>query len=93
MSSFLTTCSVFIPLTFIKGNIGSVLLVIPLTLLLVLAVSLIEAFLILPSHLAHAVDKVRSRPPNRWRTGFDRGLAWLRERVVGRAVDVAINWR
>jgi len=93
LSSFLTTCSVFIPLTFIKGNIGSVLLVIPLTLLLVLAVSLIEAFLILPAHLAHAVEKVRERPANRWRRGFDRGLAWVRERIVGRIVDLAVNWR
>jgi len=93
VSSFLTTCSVFIPLMFIKGNIGSVLLVIPITLLLVLAVSLIEAFLILPSHLAHAVEKIRDRPPNRFRVGFDRGLAWIRERIVGRLVDIAVNWR
>ncbi|MHC4953610.1 MAG: efflux RND transporter permease subunit [Planctomycetota bacterium] len=93
LSSFLTTCSVFIPLCFLDGNIGRVLVVMPLTLLLVLAVSLIEAFLILPHHLADSVKKVRGRPPNRFRRGFDQGLAWVRERVLGRVVDAAVSWR
>ncbi|MEM8885908.1 MAG: efflux RND transporter permease subunit, partial [Planctomycetota bacterium] len=93
LSSFLTTCSVFLPLAFLKGDIGQVLLVVPLTLLLVLSVSLIEAFLILPSHLAHSVDKTRGKPPSRYRVGFDRGLGWVRERVVGRVVDASVRWR
>ena len=46
VSSFVTTCAVFGPLTFISGNIGEVLRVLPVVLILVLAPSLVEAFLI-----------------------------------------------
>jgi len=93
VSSFLTTCSVFVPLAFLEGNIGRILLVMPLTLLLVMAVSLIEAFLILPHHLAHSAKKTRGKPPNRFRRRFDAGVEWARERVVGRFVDLCVRRR
>ncbi|MEM9703630.1 MAG: efflux RND transporter permease subunit, partial [Planctomycetota bacterium] len=54
-SSFLTTACVLGPLMFLDGNIGRVLLVVPIVLLLVLTASLAEAFLILPSHLGHSL--------------------------------------
>ena len=93
LSSFLTTVAVFGPLAFIQGDIGKVLRVVPIVLILVLAVSLIEAFLILPHHLAHAVQKRGAATPGRFRRGFDRGVAWFRERVVGSLVDLAVSWR
>jgi len=92
-SSFLTTCSVFIPLAFLEGGIGKVLLVMPITLLLVLAVSLIEAFLILPGHLTHSIEKTRGKPRGRVRLRIDAAVDWVRERVVGRIVDTAVHWR
>jgi len=51
MSSFLTTASVFLPLSFLAGEMGAVLEVLPVALLAALAASLIEAFWILPHHL------------------------------------------
>ncbi|MEM6567308.1 MAG: efflux RND transporter permease subunit [Planctomycetota bacterium] len=92
-SSFITTCSVFVPLAFLKGDIGAVLLVVPLTLLLVLAVSLVEAFFILPHHLKGSVANTRGKPPSRFRRAFDGGFETVREKVVGRVVDVAVRWR
>ncbi len=56
-ASFLTTVAVFLPLTFISGEIGKILRVMPLTLILVMSVSMIEAFLILPHHLKSALNK------------------------------------
>jgi len=56
ISSFLTTIAIFGGMVFISGNIGQVMRVIPIVLLLTLAVSLIEAFLILPNHLIHALN-------------------------------------
>ena len=53
-ASFLTTLCVLGPLAFLDGDIGKVLYAVPVVLTLVLAVSLVEAFLILPGHLAHA---------------------------------------
>jgi len=93
VSSYLTTCVVFVPLAFVSGRIGTVLKVIPMTLILVLTVSLVEAFLILPHHLLHTVAATRSRAPGRLRIRFDAGVEWVRENLVGRMADVAIRWR
>ena len=68
-SSFLTKCSVLMRLIFLTGDLGRVLPVLPmmllLLLLLLLAANLIEAFLILPSHLgrslAHEDQERRSK--------------------------------
>ncbi len=88
-SSFLTTLAVFVPLAFLSGSIGKVLLVIPVVLCAVLSASLVEAFLILPNHLSH----VQLAQPEGWRARFEAGFERLRERVVGRAADVAVDNR
>lgn len=54
VSSFLTTACVFGPLMFLSGNMGQILQYIPMVLLLTLAISLFEGFLILPHHLSHS---------------------------------------
>ena len=54
MSSFLTTACVFGPLMFLSGDMGQILQYIPMVLLLTLAISLVEGFLILPYHLSHS---------------------------------------
>ncbi len=54
LSSFLTTACVFGPMLFLSGQIGQVLRFVPMVLLIVLALSLIEGFLILPHHLRHS---------------------------------------
>ena len=53
VSSFLTTACVFGPLMFLSGELGKVLQVVPVVLLLTMAASLVEAFLILPYHMSH----------------------------------------
>ena len=48
-----TTMLAFAPMLFTYGTIGQIFRVMPIVVILVLAVSLVEAFLILPAHLAH----------------------------------------
>lgn len=91
MASFLTTLSMFGPLAFISGDIGKVLKVMPIVLILTLLVSLIEAFLILPNHLVHVLDKPAR--DSRWRNKFEQGLDWVRQRLLGTAVDGVVEWR
>ena len=91
MASFTTTVVIFGPLAFLVGDIGKVLRVMPVVLIIVLAVSLIEAFWILPNHLAHALSVPQA--PSRFRTRFDAFVEWVRERIVGRTVDFAIARR
>lgn len=92
LSSFATTACVFIPLSGMDGRIGRTLQVIPFVLIAVLAVSLIEAFFILPNHLAHSLRPHRAGR-HRFRIAFDRHFERLRERWLGRIVDVAVAHR
>ncbi len=91
-SSFLTTIAVFGPLSFLAGELGTVLEVMPIVLLAALAASLIEAFLILPHHLkapiAHAVANEKGRVGQK----IDAGFEMFRE-GVGKAADAAIKFR
>jgi len=93
VSSFLTTLCVLGPLAFISGEIGKILRVVPMILILVLAVSLVEAFLILPAHLGHALAAQREGKTNRLRRATEALIEWARERLVGRTVDVLLRWR
>ncbi|MCY1008265.1 efflux RND transporter permease subunit [Nannocystis pusilla] len=93
VSSFLTTVAVFLPLMGIEGRIGRVLQVIPIVLVAVLAVSLVEAFFILPNHLAHAFRDVDPNAKSKARAWFDAGFARFRERRLGGAVDFAVRHR
>ena len=63
---------------------------VPIVLIMTLSVSLIEAFLILPHHMAHAL---RHERPSALRRRFDAVFDRVRERGLGRLVDVAIKWR
>ena len=92
-SSFVTTVCVLGPLALLEGDIGAVLEVVPLTLILVLVVSLIEAFCILPAHLGHAMHHYEPGRANRFRRWFDARIEWTCENVVGRSVDVLSRWR
>ena len=92
VSSFITTVAIFAPLSFLSGELGAVLEVLPIVLIAALAASLMEAFLILPHHLSHGL-KATEAPPSRPRAGFERGFAWTRDKALGRLVDGAISWR
>ncbi len=89
-SSFVTTCCVLGPLAFVKGDIGKILRVLPLMLILVVVVSLVEAFFILPTHLAHALEE---QPDRGWRRYVDRGVDWFEDRVLGPTVSLLSRFR
>jgi multidrug efflux pump subunit AcrB len=80
--SVITTIAAFTPLLFIPGIRGKFMYVIPMVVILVLAVSLVESFWVLPAHLGHL------GPPPRWATGFIR-----QQQRVSRAVERFIKNR
>lgn len=96
LSSFLTTASVFVPLSFLAGELGAVLEVLPVVLIAALAASLVEAFWILPHHLKDSlksgVTHLQQGRDSRLRTAFDHGFERFRE-GVGRLADRAIRFR
>jgi multidrug efflux pump subunit AcrB len=91
-ASFATTALIFGSLMFLKGDIGQVLRVIPVVMLVVLTVSLVEAFLILPNHLHHAVQH-GGIGEGRIQQRVERWLASFRDGPVARAVAATIAWR
>lgn len=93
IASFLTTICVFAALAFMKGEIGAILKVLPVILIVTLTVSLVEAFLILPHHLAHALGGSEGRKPSAFRRRIDGTVEWIRDDVVGRIIDTAVRWR
>jgi HAE1 family hydrophobic/amphiphilic exporter-1 len=93
LSSFATTLLVFGSLAFISGQLGQILRIMPIVLILVISVSLLEAFLVLPHHLSHALARQRRQRPARLRLGFERGFARLRDGAFGRLLDLAVDYR
>ncbi|TWU43163.1 Toluene efflux pump membrane transporter TtgB [Novipirellula aureliae] len=93
ISSFLTTCCVLGPLFVLEGHIGKVLRLIPIVLLTTLVISLIEAFLILPAHLGHALKHFDIEKSDGLRGKIDSAVDWVRESVFGSVIDWAVHWR
>ena len=89
-ASFITTASIFGPLTFLTGDLGAILKVVPAVILLTLSVSFIEAFLILPAHLRHA--RTPERQP-RVQAAVEAALLRLRARVVDGGVRTFARYR
>ena len=100
MNSVATTIVAFAPMLFVAGTMGKLMRIFPVAIIAVLLVSLFEAFLILPSHLAHMkatentrrwwsvfviVEKIRSR--------FDQWLQRFIEGPFTRISQLAIRNR
>ncbi|MDF1803282.1 efflux RND transporter permease subunit [Thalassovita sp.] len=78
-SATLTTIIAFFGLTAIGGRFGDLIRDIPFTVIVVLMASLIECFLILPHHMAHALKHSAKEHWYDWpsRT-VNRGFRWVR---------------
>ncbi len=82
-SSVLTTIAAFLPLMLMPGIVGKFMLVIPLTVTLALAISLAEAFWMLPAHVVAA--RVNFDRPSRAHRLRMRMTHWLQVKY-GRAL-------
>jgi multidrug efflux pump subunit AcrB len=91
LASFLTTAMVIGPLGFLTGSIGAILKYIPIVLLITLTVSLIEAFLILPSHMRHSL--ARDYRPGRINRAVNGAFDALRDRVIVPLAELALRFR
>lgn len=101
-----TTIAAFLPLMFIQGRIGDFFRELPLVVLAALSVSLIEALIILPTHLSHLPAKVGRRLRKQTQSGavppgiMGRFRSWqasFTERVFvknyERLLRLALHWR
>jgi multidrug efflux pump subunit AcrB len=89
VASFLTTAAIFAPLAFLKGELGTILKAVPIIMLLTLTISLIEAFLILPTHLKHSEFDPGRNAVQRW---LDEQLIRWRDKCAD-YVELFVRWR
>ena len=66
-AAMITTIAAFGPIFVVKGAIGQIMGVLPIVVIAVIIASLIECFLILPGHLAHALKPRYVRRWSYWR--------------------------
>jgi len=80
-SSVMTTVIAFIPFFFLDGRLGKFIWNMALVVIASLMFSLIEAFLVLPSHLAHSkgLHPHKSDPPLRQK--IEKAIAYLTHRL------------
>ncbi|MFP5481216.1 MAG: efflux RND transporter permease subunit [Alphaproteobacteria bacterium] len=94
LASSITTIIAFLGLVVIGGRFGELIADIPLTVCFVLLVSLVECFLILPNHLAHAMkDAVRERWYDWPSRQTNRALDWLRRVAIRPGVRLVVRAR
>ncbi len=100
LGSVSTTVAAFLPLIWGEGIIGKFLAIVPIVVISALVFSLLQAFLVLPSHLADFVrlspstaelsTQASARPP--------RGLRWITWQIsitysaMRELVDDLLNW-
>jgi multidrug efflux pump subunit AcrB len=88
----LTTIGAFAPLVFTTGTFGQILQTIPIVVISVLFVSLLEAFIIFPSHIKHG-DKWSMRPLADVRNYCSNGLEKFVENFLYPSVRLAVAYR
>ena len=86
LASMLTTVAVFMPLLTMQGEVGKIMRVMPVGVITALAVSILEAFLILPNHLKHSLGKI-PKTPNRNRQRIDNLVDLFTHRCYGPVIS------
>ncbi len=105
VSAIITTILAFSIFLFLDGRIGDFFGEVSVIVILTLVVSLIEAIIILPAHLAHSkalqpqdntpkkgLAKVFERLRGFNRTG-DKIMVWMRDKIYSPALRFAINYK
>jgi multidrug efflux pump subunit AcrB len=94
ISSFLTTVFIFGSLLWLDGQMGKVLSAVPMVLIMVLSISLIEAFLILPRHLYHSLSKPEKADTTlKFKRDFLVKFEHFRNVTLVNKVALVVKWR
>jgi multidrug efflux pump subunit AcrB len=94
IASTLTTIIAFAGLITIGGRFGALIADIPFTVIAVLMASLVECFLILPNHMAHALRAARDEAWYDWPSRqVNKGLQWLIRVAIRPLIAVVIRAR
>jgi multidrug efflux pump subunit AcrB len=76
-TTILTTVVAFGPLMFMSGIIGKFIVAIPIVVVLLLFLSWLEAFLILPGHVSHFANPDKHPEERHWITALENSYVWV----------------
>jgi len=96
LTSVTTTIIAFAPLLFLTGTRMEMMFEMSLVVIIALAFSLFEAFLVLPAHLGSGKvlnEKHRARKKSGIKKYSEGFIVWLRDRVYEHALIWLIRWR
>lgn len=105
VSAIITTVLAFSIFLFLDGRIGEFFGEVSVIVILTLVVSLIEALIILPAHLAHskALQPINNKPKKGIAKVFsklrvinqsgDRAMAWLRDKMYSPTLHFALKYK
>jgi len=85
ITTVLTTIAAFIPMLFMSGVLGKFIVAIPIVVITLLIFSLLESFLILPSHVVHFARPNIKFKERRWLISM--------ENIYGRILNKSITYR
>lgn len=94
--SILTTIIAFVPLLFMPGETGKFWWPLPAVVIIILAVSLLEALFILPSHLGHISEKKSKgwiRHLEGWQKSFAKGFNRIIDKYYRPFLDLCLKFR
>jgi multidrug efflux pump subunit AcrB len=94
--SIITTIVAFVPLLFMPGTTGKFWAPLPAVVIIVLAISLLEALYILPAHLAHSSSQPHTgfgRRIHGWQQSFSRGFSHFVDTHYRHLLDLCLRHR
>ena len=86
-----TTCIFFCVFFFLEGSIGDFVSQIGFVVISTLLISLIEAFFILPAHIAHSKALKKGNKPNKLQAVFDKGIKNFRDKLFDPFLHFCLN--
>ncbi|HEY9052401.1 MAG TPA: efflux RND transporter permease subunit, partial [Gammaproteobacteria bacterium] len=81
-TTIMTTVAAFLPMFFVSGIIGKFIVAIPTVVIVLLILSWLESFLILPSHVAHVTNPNKHPPERAWLVALENGYSWILDKAV-----------
>jgi len=93
ITSVMTTMIVFMAFFFIQGIMGEFMWQMALVVIASLVFSLIEAFLVLPSHLAHSRALQANRKVSKIREKIEKAINFLTHRMYAPSLRLALKYR
>ncbi len=91
ITSVITTVVVFSAIFFIEGRLGKFMWQMALVVIASLIFSLVEAFLILPSHLAHSKALKKGQKISKVRAKIEKAIAFLTHRMYAPSLKFAMQ--